>query len=204
MEMPLPRFTYSDLERWDDDTRWELIDGVAYAMSAPSLMHQSILGELYMALRTHFKGSSCRTILAPFDVKFSERDVVQPDLLVSCGNRLKAKFHLGAPDLAVEILSPSTLRHDRIRKLRLYARTGVSEYWLVTQHPFLIEVLENVGGAFVTRGAYSENDVVRSPRFPELALSMAELALDLPPQDPIVDEVREGRLPSERSLARSG
>src|ERR1017187_9515628 len=118
-------------------------------MSSPVLLHQSILGELYVALKLHFKGSPCRVILAPFDVKFTDFDVVQPDILISCTDRLGPRFHDGPPDLVIEILSPSTMRHDRIRKLCLYARTGVPEYWLVTQHPFMLEVLENSQGSFI-------------------------------------------------------
>ncbi|MBI3928162.1 MAG: Uma2 family endonuclease [Armatimonadetes bacterium] len=191
MDSPQPRFTYADVEKWDPDTRWELIDGIPYAMAGCSLLHQSLLGELHVALKLHFKGSPCRVVLAPFDVKFSERDVVQPDLLVSCSDRLGYQFHTGAPDLVIEILSPSTLRHDRIRKLGLYSRQGVREYWLVTPHPLVVEVLENIGEAFVTRGAYSEEHHLRSPRFPDLDIDLAEIFAGLPPQPPIADEVRE-------------
>ena len=196
MDAPLPRYTYTDLAQWPEDTRWELIDGIAYAISCPSLLHQSILGEIFAALRLHFKGSPCRVILAPFDVKFTENDVVQPDLMVSCGKGLGHQFHEGAPDLVIEILSSTTQRHDRIRKLGLYAAHGVPEYWLVTQHPLIIEVLENVKGAFVHRGAYSDEHQLRSARFPELSLDLKELVAALPPQPPIPGEVREGRPPA--------
>lgn len=192
MDAPLPqRYTYADREEWDSNTRWELIDGHPYAMSSPNSVHQSILGELHVALKVHFKGSRCKVMLAPFDVKFTEYDVVQPDLLVSCGDRLGYAFHDGAPDLVIEILSRSTMRHDRIRKLGLYARHRVPEYWLVTQHPFMIEVLANENGAFVTRGAYDQDQILLSPRFPELRLNLSEIAAELPPQPPIPNEVRE-------------
>lgn len=108
MDAPLPqRYTYADREEWDARTRWELIDGYPYAMSSPNSIHQSILGELFVALKAHFRG---KVMLAPFDVKFTEYDVVQPDMLVSCGDRLGYAFHDGAPDLVIEILS---LFHQR-------------------------------------------------------------------------------------------
>lgn len=192
MDAPLPkRYTYADREEWDSNTRWELIDGHPYAMSSPNSVHQSILGELHVALKAHFKGSRCKVMLAPFDVKFTEYDVVQPDLLVSCGDRLGYAFHEGAPDLVIEILSRSTMRHDRIRKLGLYAQHHVPEYWLVTQQPFMIEVLANENGAFVNRGAFDQDRTLLSPRFPELRLDLSEIAAELPPQPPIPNEVRE-------------
>lgn len=191
MDAPLQRFTYEDRESWDSEMRWELIDGVPYAMAGASLLHQSLVGELHVALKLHFKGGSCRVILAPYDVKFTAYDVVQPDLLVSCGQGLGHQFHSGPPDLVIEVLSPSTTRHDRIRKLGLYAREGVAEYWLVTPHPLMVEVLENRDGAFVTRGAYSEEHHLKSPRFPDLEIDLAEILAGLPPQPPIPDEVRE-------------
>jgi Uma2 family endonuclease len=196
MDAPLPRYTYDDMQKWDEDTRWELIDGHPYAMSAPSLIHQSILGEIHVALKLHFKGSPCRVVLAPFDVKFSDINVVQPDLIVACSKGLGYRFHQGPPDLVIEILSPSTLRHDRIRKLNLYANFQVPEYWLVTQQPLMVEVLQNQSGSFVTRGAYDESHILQSPRFPDLQLDLGEIARALPPQDPIPDEVREGRPPT--------
>jgi Uma2 family endonuclease len=192
MDAPLPqRYTYADRQGWDSNTRWELIDGHPYAMSSPNSVHQSILGELYLALKAHLKGSGCKVMLAPFDVKFTDYDVVQPDLLVSCGDRLGYAFHDGAPDLVVEILSRSTMRHDRIRKLGLYAQHHVPEYWLVTQQPFIIEVLANEKGVFATRGAYDQDGILLSPRFPELRLNLSEIAAELPPQPPIPNEVRE-------------
>lgn len=191
MDVPLPRYSYADLQQWEGDTRWELIDGQPYAMSSPNLIHQSILGELFVVLKSLFRGGPCRVILSPFDVKFSEHDVVQPDILVSCGERLGHAFHQGPPDLVIEILSKSTLRHDRIRKLNLYARQGVAEYWLVTQQPLMVEVLQLQQGSYVTSGAYDHTHLLRSPRFPDLAIDLQELASALPSQPPIEGEVRE-------------
>lgn len=190
MHAPERRLRYQDMDQLDPEQRWELIDGIAYAMSSPALVHQLILGELYVALKQHFRGRKCQVVLAPFDVKLSDYDVVQPDLLVSCSQRLGARFHDGAPDLAVEILSPSSLRHDRIRKLNLYARAGLAEYWLVTPYPLMIEVFSNHEGIFHACRGFGEDQVLHSPRFPELSLDLAAIYAELPP-DPDPEAVRE-------------
>lgn len=117
---PQPDRTYTWAERleWEGDDRWELIDGVPYAMSSPSLLHQVLAMELSGRLYPQFREGRCRLLAAPFDVKLSSRDVVQPDLLVICTqDRLQASHLEGPPELAVEILSPSNERHDRLRKL---------------------------------------------------------------------------------------
>ena len=192
MDSPQPRrFTYQDLELFDPEKRWELIDGTPYSMSGASLLHQSIVGELHFALKKHFANGPCRVVLAPFDVKFSDSDVVQPDLLVSCNEGLGHRFQEGPPELVVEVLSPSTIRHDKLRKLNLYAREGVPEYWLVTPNPLLVEVLENRDGFFCTRGVYDAEHCVQSIVFPELQVELGPIQAALPPQPPIEDEVRE-------------
>lgn len=192
MDNPAPqRFTYKDLDNFDPDKRWELIDGIPYGPSGASLLHQAIVGELYLALRNQFGRGPCKVVLAPFDVKFSEMDVVQPDILVSCSDKLGFRFQDGPPELVIEVLSPSTLRHDKLRKLNLYANMGVPEYWLVTPHPLLIEVLENREGLFLTRGVYGAEHCLRSSVFPDLSVDLEAVAEALPPQPPIEDEVME-------------
>ena len=112
--------------------------------------------------------------------------------MVVCDPTQFRTTHLeGPPRLIVEILSPSSQRHDRVRKLNLYARAGVEEYWLVTPHPFMVEVLHNREGLFSSVGAYTETGILRSPSFPEISLNLQELYASLPPQPPI-EEVREG------------
>ncbi len=192
MDDPEPqRFTYSDLESFDPDKRWELIGGIPYSMAGASLLHQAVVGELHFALRTHFGKGPCKVVLAPFDVKFSETDVVQPDILVSCSDTLGYRFQDGPPELVIEILSPSTFRHDKLRKLNLYAKEGVPEYWLVTPYPLLIEVLENREGSYLTRGVYGAEHTLQSSVFPDLSIELEAVSAALPPQPPIEDEVRE-------------
>ena len=135
--------TYGEYRRWKDDTRFELIDGTAYAMApAPVRRHQEILLELARQVANALEDQPCRPLIAPFDVRLPQRDeaddevttVVQPDLCVVCdGEKLDDAGCRGAPDWVVEVLSPATAGHDHIAKRRVYERAGVREYWLV--HP---------------------------------------------------------------------
>ncbi len=136
------RHTYSDYRRWPEATRFELIDGVAYAMApAPTRLHQEVLLELARQVANALQGQPCRAFIAPFDVRLpraGEADddidtVVQPDLVVCDPAKLDERGCRGAPDWVVEILSTATAGHDQILKRALYERAGVSEYWLL--HP---------------------------------------------------------------------
>lgn len=192
------RVSWSNYRSWTDDERWEIIDGQPYAMTAPRVSHQMVCGELYALLHAHFKGRSCRLFLSPIDVKLSEYDVVQPDLIVVCDRSRITETHIeGAPTLAVEILSPSTQRHDRVRKLRLYAKAGVQEYWLLQPYPALAEVLSLEKSGYRIAGSYTEADTLTSPAFPELALDLKEVFPPVPEDD--IEEVRETPPPYARS-----
>lgn len=148
--------TYADYCSWPDDVRYELIDGVAYAMGpAPVRRHQGVLLELARQVANTLEGSPCRPYIAPFDVRLPKADevdddvdtVVQPDLVVICDRtKLDDKGCRGAPDWVVEVLSPSTAGHDQILKRALYERVGVREYWLV--HPVdRIVIIYTLAGA---------------------------------------------------------
>ena len=126
------QYTYADYCTWDDGQRWELIDGVPYAMAGLSDAHQSIVGELHGQLWTFLKDNPCKVFTAPFDVRLSEDTVVQPDLLVICDqSKRDGKGIVGAPDMVIEISSPATSRHDKIEKLQKYQEAGAREYWIV-------------------------------------------------------------------------
>jgi Uma2 family endonuclease len=135
--------TYGEYLTWPDDVRYELIDGVAYLMApAPTLVHQDIVGEVFRQLANALIGKPCRAYVSPVDVRLPKGDeaddsidtVVQPDVLVVCDvSKTDRRGIRGAPDLAVEVLSSGTASHDQVRKLPVYERAGVLEYWLV--HP---------------------------------------------------------------------
>ena len=105
-------FTYKDYARWDDDIRYELIDGVPYAMASPSRLHQKISGRIFRQLANFLRGKSCEVYAAPLDVRLNphtfDNIVVQPDILVVCDeSKYDDKSIKGAPDFIIEILSPT-------------------------------------------------------------------------------------------------
>lgn len=198
---PNRRYTWVEAQAFDDQQRWELIDGHPYAMGSPLTAHQLVLVRLTGALLPTFAGKPCQLLVAPMDVKLSEHDLVQPDLLVVCdASQLKRTHVDGPPRLVIEILSASTLRHDRVRKLNLFAGAGIGEFWLITPHPALVEVLHNDGAGFRVAGVYTERDKLRSVVFPQFSLDLEPIFADLPDQ-PVIDEVREA---SPEYLARLG
>jgi Uma2 family endonuclease len=148
-----------------------------------------VCGELHALLHAHFKGRPCRPFLSPIDVRFSEHDVVQPDLIVVCEeSRITATHIEGPPTLVIEILSPSTQRHDKVRKLRLYAAAGVKEYWLFQPYPALAEVLSLQGTGYRVAGTYTEADELVSPCFPDLTINLRDI---FPEPDEGIEEIRE-------------
>jgi len=127
------RFTWADYRTWPDDQRWELVNGVAHCMApAPSIRHQEVAGALFSRIEQQLRGRTCRPFIAPTDVKLSDSDVVQPDILVVCDPRKLVDTHIdGAPDLVVEVLSPGTSARDLRQKKSLYERYAVREYLIV-------------------------------------------------------------------------
>jgi len=160
-------YTYADYLQWDKGRRLELIEGTIVDMTpAPSRLHQEILMELGRQFSNYLLGKVCKVYMAPFDVRLPYQDekteetktVVQPDLVVVCDPRKLDQMGCeGAPDLIVEVLSPTTAKHDLIVKLRLYERAGVKEYWVV--HP-----TDQTLMAFALRkGEYGKPKVYASP-----------------------------------------
>ncbi len=136
------RYTYAEYLKWSDEKRWELLDGIAFNIAAPSRRHQEVSGELFYQIRSCLADKSCKIYSAPFDVRFGELEqedeqiwnVVQPDLTVVCDeSKLDDRGCLGAPDLIIEIISPTSISLDYVKKLALYEKYHVKEYWII--HP---------------------------------------------------------------------
>ena len=135
------RYTFADVLAWDENERVEVIDGEAVLMAPPTRSHQKVSGEIFRQLANYLEGKKCEVYYAPFGVRLFERDgdspedvdtVVEPDISVICDESKLDRYGCkGAPDMVVEILSPSTQRHDRFTKFSLYQRAGVREYWIV-------------------------------------------------------------------------
>lgn len=142
-------YTYQDYLSWDDDERWEIIHGEPFLMPAPTRKHQQLLVKISNKIYNHIENSSCEVYVAPFDVRLSNKEedemstttVVQPDICVFLDDRqLDEKGATGAPDLIVEILSPSTALKDLNYKLPLFEAHKVKEYWMVYTDWNFIEV----------------------------------------------------------------
>ena len=129
-------FTLEDYYTLPDDRRVELIDGVIYDMSAPSFVHQHILGTFFVEVQNFIsaKRGKCLPMMAPVDVRLSgdDKTMVQPDMLILCDkSKIQRWGVLGAPDFCLEITSDSTGRKDYIKKLHKYIDAGVREYWII-------------------------------------------------------------------------
>jgi len=176
-------FTYADYKAWElkPGERFELINGVAYAMSAPNLSHQLIVAILTNEFFTFLKGKTCQVIPSPFDVRlFYEEDdsddtVVQPDVIVVCDpQKLGEEGCRGAPDLVVEILSPSNMAIEMERKLLLYKKAGVKEYWIVDPKDKHISIYTLKDGEY-TLQIYSIKDIVKPGVLPGLEIPLSTI-----------------------------
>lgn len=168
------RFTYAEYCTWDDDQRWELIDGIAYNMTpAPTTRHQRIVGNLHLSVSAFLSGKQCIPFLAPTDVVLDEYNVVQPDLLVVCDRGKVTEANIkGAPDLIVEILSPATGRKDRREKKALYERFGVREYILLDPANETVERFGLVDKHYGQPDVFGWDEALRLIVFPELELEL--------------------------------
>jgi Uma2 family endonuclease len=142
----IPRkVTYRDLQSWPDDgRRYELHDGEVVVVPAPFPRHQIAMLELTNQLHAFVRQHGGIVLVSPIDIVFNQTNVLQPDIVVFTAER-RHHVHLDepirvAPDICVEVLAPGTVRHDRGRKLRMFERFGVEEYWLVDPVAELIEV----------------------------------------------------------------
>jgi Uma2 family endonuclease len=183
MRAASPRVSYADLERWPDDgRRYELYDGEVYVIPSPLLIHQMVAARLYDVLRDYVRTHGGIVLFAPLDIVLTEYDVVQPDLLLFTRERehllALRKVTQVSPDLAIEILSPSTARNDRGRKRHLLARHGVREYWLVDPDAVVIEVYTQTEGELALATAASGGELVQSPMLPGLSLRPVDLVPD--------------------------
>ena len=177
------KLTYDDFVQFPDDgKRHELIDGEHYVTAAPNTRHQTIAGNLHGLIWTYLRQHAVgRVFSAPFDVVFSDFDVVEPDLVFASKARqadvLTARHVRGAPDLVVEIGSPSTRKRDETIKRHLYERFGVTEYWVIDPELDTIKVYRLIGGRFTRTSELSleQDDVLTSPLFPGLDVRLADI-----------------------------
>lgn len=165
-------YTFADVLSWDEDERIEIISGKVFMMATPSRIHQKITGELFRQLANFLEGKQCEVYAAPFGVRLFEQDgdseenvdtVVEPDISVVCDrSKLDKRGCKGAPDMIVEVLSPSTLRHDRLVKLNLYQQAGIREYWIIDPENRAVQVfLQDGSGSLRICEEYGSRDVAK-------------------------------------------
>ena len=151
-------WTYDDYATLDEKERHEIVNGVLYMTPSPSWPHQEIVGEIFAHLRAYLRNTGIGGVLmAPLDVELASNVVFQPDVVVllkASRRKLKERHIVGAPDLTVEIVSPSSETHDRYRKLVAYARAGIPEYWIVDPDAQTVEVLLLESSEYQSQGVY--------------------------------------------------
>lgn len=177
----IQHYTYGDYRTWPNTERWELIHGIAVAMTAPLRIHQRFVSKINTQIDNYLtiKKLSCQVYPAPFEVRLPqahENDndidtVVEPDITVICDlNKLDKYGCRGAPDWIVEVISPSTALRDQRIKRDLYQQHAVREYWIV--HPMdrivIVYMLEN--GKYKLPHIYAMDYPIASAIFPDLTI----------------------------------
>jgi Uma2 family endonuclease len=181
----VPKLTYEEFRQLPDDgKRYELVCGEVHVTPAPSTRHQFILRRLVASLERHLAGNPAGEFaFAPLDVRIAGDVVLQPDLIFVSASRLEIlgeDFVCGAPDIVVEILSPSTTAHDRATKIPLYAQAGVPEIWLIDPQVKTVEILKLQGKKYLFDSILAGDQVLRSSQFPDWQLPLGELFAFLP------------------------
>jgi Uma2 family endonuclease len=174
---PSTKFSYADLELLPhDDLRHEIINGEHYVTASPVTRHQRISRRLLVAFQFYLDAHPVGEVFhAPFDVVMSFHDVVVPDLIYVSAARadlVNAKNLQGAPDLVIEILSPSTRRLDERLKRDLYERAGVEEYWLVDPDRNTVTIYRREGPQFLPPAAFDARSVVSTALLPGFDLPL--------------------------------
>ena len=142
----LPHYTYEDYVQWEG--KWEVIDGIPYAMSpSPMPKHQLISANLIAEFRQQLKKCATCKVYQPIDYLVAEDTILQPDMLIVCGEIVK-KYLDFAPALVVEVLSPSTAAKDRFTKFPIYQSKGIRYYLIINPDLEEVEVYELFEGEY--------------------------------------------------------
>jgi Uma2 family endonuclease len=171
--------TYDDLQRFpDDNLRREIIDGELFVTPAPSTSHQQVVAFLVLELGLYARAHGGKVFPAPTDVFFADDSVVEPDVLFVApehADRVEKKFVRSAPDIVVEVSSPSTRRLELVRKRALYEREGVPEYWYVDLEAERVEVHRLEAGAYPPPVLLGRRDSLESPLLPGWGVMVEDL-----------------------------
>lgn len=186
--MSLPQeekqYTYADYLTWPEGERLEIIDGVPYMQAAPSPEHQLISSELNRQFANYLQGKSCNVYPAPFCVRLTTGDeksnedikrVFEPDITIVCEkSKIDNKGCNGVPDLIIEIISPSSLKHDRVTKFNKYEKAGVVEYWIVEPEGKIVSVFVlQSNDRYGRPEIYTEDEKITVSLFPDLIVDLS-------------------------------
>ena len=176
---PKAKLTYEDYTKTPDDERWELIDGELIEIPSPTVPHQRVSRKVGTPLDLFVDaGSLGEVFYAPIDVVLSNGDVAQPDLVFVSNDRADIITHAniqGAPDLVVEIRSPSTAQHDEVTKRALYEKYGIQEYWLADPEAQTVTVLLLGENGYDVAGVYTKGQTLTSPTLDGFSLKLDEI-----------------------------
>jgi len=177
-EQPDLRFTYTDYTHLPEGLSYELIDGDFYMVPAPRPFHQIVSSRIETALRRYVEEHDLGEVIpAPCDVKLSEHDVVQPDILFVAKKRLamiEDHYIAGPPDLVVEVLSESDPSRDTEIKRKLYSRYGVREYWIVDLKGS-VQILIREEGQLAVNRTFHSGEVLSSQLLGDFSLTLSDV-----------------------------
>ncbi len=174
------KYSYADYLTWDENERWEIIDGIPLMQAAPSRIHQEILMEISKQFAVYLTGKPCKVYPSPFavrlDIELNDNDVknvVEPDITIVCDkNKLDDRGCKGAPDMIIEIVSPSTSKNDKLVKFNKYEKAGVKTYWLVEPEPKLVSVFTLTNGKYGRPEIYNDDDKTKVTIFSDLEIDL--------------------------------
>lgn len=186
-DSPARRYTYPDLADFPDDhLRREIVDGELVVTPSPVTRHQKAVGNIYFYLEIYRREDGGAAFIAPLDVFFADDNIVEPDVLfirADHSDRVGERYIVGAPDLVVEVSSPSTRRLELVRKLELYERFGVPEYWYVDLEAERVEVYVFAGGVYPSPRLLYSGQQLESAQLEGFRMPVDE-ALGIEPDEP--------------------
>ena len=173
------KYTYEDYAKLPEGAPYQLIGGELIMTLAPTPYHQIVSRKIVSLLTQYVEKNNLGEILySPIDVYFTEEDVFQPDIIFVSKERLniigETKIE-GAPDLIIEILSPSTAYYDLGRKYEIYEKSGVKEYWIVHPERKSIEIYQNESGQFKLVQMAKETGTINSSFLKGLELNLEKI-----------------------------
>jgi Uma2 family endonuclease len=163
-------YTHQDLELFPDDEFWEILEGVPYQMTPPSVKHQDISGEVFRQIANYLreKANPCRVYAAPFGIFLpntrKRNNFVMPDLTVVC-EKIDGDKYYGVPPMVIEIMSPSNKPSEAHKKFELYQNFGIREYWVIYPDTETITVFRlNQNNKYELSSTYEKEDESQDPK----------------------------------------